>query len=360
MQVLRYLRVFSRLSSYHLSSIVKKREYRVCVRHIIKGGGSLLLTLAPGRGKFTYFRLHKKWMLRSTLRGWPGLQMTGLVQWSLFQVMQKWQTKFRSVFQSNAKTKNEEQNSYPFFKVMRKRKTKHEVQNRFSKLGENEKQKAKFKSVFQCHAKTKNGNGTWIPFSHAIEKRLALRYTHSEFLFLPKPSNVIINYSQSNGKTSLQENHPQNRVIYLFSSRQITPPQKPTICCANLTAFPYCFTNQAQVFQIVWAGKMYKLIFSIIKSSRGHIMNPLFGQDGWILASFFLAFLVTSSFSRSKIKRAWPMPNHLDFTFDQKPLFLFFPSSSSLPFFFSFWQRCLKSGSIYPVCWECTSSWAVG
>ena len=244
---------------------------------------------------------------------------------------------------------------------MRKRKTKYEVQNRFSKLGENEKQKAKFKSVFQCHAKTKNGNGTWIPFSHAIEKRLALRYTHSEFLFLPKPSNVIINnYSQSTGKTSLQENHPQNRVIYLFSSLQITPPQKPTICCANLTAFPYCFTNQAQVFQIVWAGKMYKLIFSIIKSSRGHIMNPLFGQDGWILASFFLAFLVTSSFSRSKIKRAWPMPNHLDFTFDQKPLFLFFPSSSSLPFFFSFWQRCLKSGSIYPVCWECTSSWAVG
>ena len=49
---------------------------------------------------------------------------------------------------------------YPFFKVMRKRKTKHEVQNRFSKLGENEKQKAKFKSVFQCHAKTKNGYGT--------------------------------------------------------------------------------------------------------------------------------------------------------------------------------------------------------
>ena len=81
---------------------------------------------------------------------------------------------------------------------------------------------------------------------------------------------------------------------------------------------------------------MYKLIFSIIKSSRGHIMNPLFGQDGWILASFFLAFLVTSSFSRSKIKRAWPMPNHLDFTFDQKPLFLFFPSSSSFLSFFLF------------------------
>ena len=55
---------------------------------------------------------------------------------------------------------NEKRNSYPFFKVMRKRKTKYEVQNRFSKLGKNEKQKAKFKSVFQCHAKTKNGYGT--------------------------------------------------------------------------------------------------------------------------------------------------------------------------------------------------------
>ena len=43
---------------------------------------------------------------------------------------------------------------------MRKRKMKDEVQIRFSKLGENEKQKAKFKSVFQCHAKKKNVSGT--------------------------------------------------------------------------------------------------------------------------------------------------------------------------------------------------------
>ena len=144
-------------------------------------------------------------------------------------------------------------------------------------------------------------------------------------------------------KTSLQETDRHNRVIYLFCSVQITPPRKRTICCANLTAFPYCFTNQAQVFQIVWAGKMYKLIISIIKSSRGHIMNPLFGQDGWILASFFLAFLLTSNFSRSKIKRAWPMSNHIDFTFGQKPLFLFFPSSSSLPFFFLFGSAVSKA-----------------
>ena len=72
--------------------------------------------------------------------------------------MQKRKTKFKSVFPSDAKTKNEKLNSYPFFKVKRKRKKKYEVQIRFSKLSENEKQKAKFKSVFQCHAKTKNVN----------------------------------------------------------------------------------------------------------------------------------------------------------------------------------------------------------
>ena len=106
--------------------------------------------------------------------------------------MQKWQTKFRSDFQSDEKTTNEIQIRFSKWCEHEKRKlklisvfqsdakTKYEVQNRFSKLGENEKQKAKFKSVFRFHAKRKNGNGTLIPFSHAIEKRLALRYTHSQ------------------------------------------------------------------------------------------------------------------------------------------------------------------------------------
>ena len=58
MQVLR-LRVFSRLSSYHLSSIVKKGVPCVCKIYHWEGG-SLLLTLAPEREKFTYFQLHKK------------------------------------------------------------------------------------------------------------------------------------------------------------------------------------------------------------------------------------------------------------------------------------------------------------
>ena len=98
-------------------------------------GGSLLLTLAPERGKFTYFQLHKKWMPRSAPRRWPGLQMTGLVQWSVFQVMQKWQTKYCF----SKWCKNEKRNSNPFFKVMQKRKTQ-------------------FISVFQSDAKTKNKN----------------------------------------------------------------------------------------------------------------------------------------------------------------------------------------------------------
>ena len=44
----------------------------MCVRHIIGegGGGSLLLTLAPGRGKFMNAPVNPE--------GWPGLQMTVL------------------------------------------------------------------------------------------------------------------------------------------------------------------------------------------------------------------------------------------------------------------------------------------
>ena len=54
-------------------------------------------------------------------------------------------------FPSDAKTKHKKRNSNPFFKEMRKRKTKTEIQIPFSKCGENEKRKTKFKSVFQCH-----------------------------------------------------------------------------------------------------------------------------------------------------------------------------------------------------------------
>ena len=63
------------------------------------------------------------------------------------------------------------------------------------------------------------------------------------------------------------------------------------------------------------------------------------------MASFFLAFLLTSNFSRSKIKRAWPISNHLDFTFGQKPLFLFF-SILSLPSFLFFLLAALSQKRI--------------
>ena len=71
-------------------------------------------------------------------------------------------------------------------------------------------------------------------------------------------------------------------------------------------------------------------------------------------------FTLTSFRSKQLQKKGpWPMSSDLDFTFGQKLLFIFFPSSSSLPFF-SFWQRCLNSGWVFWICWACTSSWAVG
>ena len=59
-----------------------------------------------------------------------------------------------SVFQSDAKTKNEKWNSCPFFKVMRKRKTKSKIQICFSMSCENEKWKWHLNSIFPCHRKT--------------------------------------------------------------------------------------------------------------------------------------------------------------------------------------------------------------
>ena len=120
-----------------------------------------------------------------------------------------------NLFVNNSRCKYEKRNSDPFFKVMRKRNTKNDIQICFWKWWENEKQKPKFKSPFQSAAKTKNEkrnsnpffsvtsrqnpknrNGNGIPFYkaeekrkikmkfechffYAIEKRLALRYTHS-------------------------------------------------------------------------------------------------------------------------------------------------------------------------------------
>ena len=62
--------------------------------------------------------------------------------------------KFKSVFQSEAKTKKEIRSSNPFFKVKRKRKTKSKIQLCFSMSCENEKCKWHLNSLFPCHRKT--------------------------------------------------------------------------------------------------------------------------------------------------------------------------------------------------------------
>ena len=66
---------------------------------------------------------------------------------------------------------NEKRNSNPFFKVMRKRKTKNEIHIRFSKWCENEKRKLKLISVFQSDAKTKNEIRSSKPFFKVRRKR---------------------------------------------------------------------------------------------------------------------------------------------------------------------------------------------
>ena len=90
--------------------------------------------------------------------------------------------KFKSVFQSDAKTKHEKRNSNPFFKVMRKRKTKTEIQIPFSKCGENEKRNSNPFFNVTSRQKTKNRNGNGIPFYKAKEKRKIKWNLNSIFL----------------------------------------------------------------------------------------------------------------------------------------------------------------------------------
>ena len=70
----------------------------------------------------------------------------------VFKVMRKRETKFKSVLQSNVKTKNE-------------------IHIRFSKWCENEKRKLKLISVFQSDAKTKNETRSSKPFFKVRRKR---------------------------------------------------------------------------------------------------------------------------------------------------------------------------------------------
>ena len=120
------------------------------------------------------------------LGGGGGWSFKWLVFLSTFQI----RAKNSNLFFNNKQCKNEKRNWSPFSKVMRKRNTKNEIQIHFSKGWENEKQKLKFKSPFQSAAKTKNQkrnsnpffnvtsrqktknrNGNGIPFYKAEEKR---------------------------------------------------------------------------------------------------------------------------------------------------------------------------------------------
>ena len=65
-------------------------------------------------------------------------------------------TKFKSVFQSDAKTKHEKRNSNPFFNVTNRQKTKNRNGNGipFYKAEEKRKIKWNLNSIFLCHRKT--------------------------------------------------------------------------------------------------------------------------------------------------------------------------------------------------------------
>ena len=84
-----------------------------------------------------------------------------------FEVIRKRETRFKAVFQSNAKRKNEKRNSYPFFKVMRKRKTKTEIHIRFSKRWEKEIRSSK--PFFKVSRKRKAKSKMQICFSMSYE-----------------------------------------------------------------------------------------------------------------------------------------------------------------------------------------------
>ena len=175
------------VSFYFRFSFSRHFEKRISISFIV-----FALLLIEKKGKFTCFHLHKKWMPRSTPRVCPGTS----IDWTGAEIRLSSHAKTTNEIQicfsitSHTKMKNEIQilypkwcknekrNSYPFVKVMRKRKTKFLSVFQSDERTKNKKQNSNlFFNVMQKR-KTKNGNGIWMPFSHAIEKRLALRCTH--------------------------------------------------------------------------------------------------------------------------------------------------------------------------------------
>ena len=142
--------------------LLKKGVPCVCKTYHWGGGGSLQLTWAPQRGKFTYFQLHKKRMPRSTPGGGGGGgRGFKWLNWCsdpffkpckndkrnsdlFFKVMRKREAKFKSVFQSNAKIKNEKR-----------------IHIRFSKWCKNEKRKLKLIAELSRAQRSTMGNKIW-------------------------------------------------------------------------------------------------------------------------------------------------------------------------------------------------------
>ena len=71
--------------------------------------------------------------------------------------MQIRKTKFKSVFQSDAKTKHEKRNSNPFFNVTSRQKTKNRNGNGIPFYKAEEKRKIKMKFEFHFFMPSKNG-----------------------------------------------------------------------------------------------------------------------------------------------------------------------------------------------------------
>ena len=122
-------------------------------------------------------------------------------------------------FQRNAKTKNEKQNSYPFFdakkkneirsakpffKVRRKRKTKSKIQICFSMSCENEKWKWHLNSLFSCHRKT------------AGTKVHALQNTVSWPILAKRKMEKRPIFDQNHGLTPSEKSQFFDFLIFLF------------------------------------------------------------------------------------------------------------------------------------------------
>ena len=151
-----------------------------------------------------------------------------------FKVMRKrkTKTKFISVFQSDAKTKYENWNWYPFFKVMRKqkneirsakpffklrrkRKTKSKIQICFLVSCENEKWKWHLNSRFPCHRKTV-GTKVLLSLTHL----LSLEAASSSFQVILR-GVFVFDIWEARGGGSCRKRTPRSNLLKISDTTQI-------------------------------------------------------------------------------------------------------------------------------------------